>query len=200
LRTGPTWCKTKVIGFDFDAPYFLDATDISKLTAYYALYSKIPVFVDTAARVLFQELRPAGSLPVSVPGAGYDLQAATTPDPNQIIPLMLDTLQPQSTPGGTPTLEPTPSLTFKEGDTLPIRTGVIRDHNGNPVPDGTVVRFLIDTRSASGSVEQVETKTSSGIARTTYKIPSTGLLELKVTADPAIASQILRVDITNSGV
>jgi hypothetical protein len=45
----------------------------------------------------------------------------------------------------------------------------------------------------------VETKTSGGIARTTYKIPSTGLLELKVTAEPAIASQILRVDITNSG-
>jgi beta-N-acetylhexosaminidase len=189
----------KLIGFAFDAPYFLDATDISKLTAYYGLYSKIPVFVDTAARVLFQELHPAGSLPVTVPGAGYDLVVATTPDPSQIIPLMLDTLQPL--PGTTlsPSAEPTATLSFKPGDTLPIRTGVIRDHNGNPVPDGTVVRFLIDTRSASGIVEQVETQTTEGVARTTYKIPSTGLLELKVTSDPAMSSQILRVDITNAG-
>lgn len=189
----------KLIGFAFNAPYFLDATDISKLTAYYALYSKIPVFVDTAARVLFQELRPAGSLPVTVPGAGYDLMVATMPDPSQIIPLMLDTLQPE--PGSTvsPSAEPTQTLSFQPGDTLPIRTGIIRDHNGNPVPDGTVVRFLIDTRSVSGTVEQVETKTTAGVARTTYKIPSTGLLELKVTSDPAMVSQIMRVDITNAG-
>ena len=39
----------------------------------------------------------------------------------------------------------------------------------------------------------------AGIARTTYKIPSTGLLELKVTSEPAMISQILRVDITNAG-
>jgi len=48
-------------------------------------------------------------------------------------------------------------------------------------------------------VEQVETKTTAGVARTTYKIPSTGLLELKVTSDPAMVSQIMRVDITNAG-
>ena len=157
----------RLIGFAFNAPYFLDATDISKLTAYYGVYSDEPVFVDTAARVLFQELHPAGSLPVSVSGGGYDLIEAMAPDPAQIIPLMLDTLA-QTTPEATvqatavPSFEPTTALSFKEGDTLPIRTGVIRDHNGNPVQDGTVVRFLIDTRSASGSVEQVETKTIGG--------------------------------------
>ncbi|MCK7519452.1 MAG: hypothetical protein MZV64_17820 [Ignavibacteriales bacterium] len=34
-----------VILFSFTAPYYLDATDISKLTAYYALYSKQPGFL-----------------------------------------------------------------------------------------------------------------------------------------------------------
>ncbi len=190
----------KLVGFAFNAPYFLDATDISKLTAYYGIYSKNPVFVDTAARVLFQEVNPTGSLPVSVPGAGYNLVEATAPDPSQIIPLMLDTLTQSSGEGtSSPSLEPTTTLTFKVGDTLPIRTGIIRDHNGNPVPDGTVVNFLIDTRSASGTVEQVATQTTDGIARTTYKIPSTGLLELKVTSLQATVSQILRVDITNAG-
>ena len=49
-----------VILFSFGAPYYFDATDISHLTAYYALYSKQPPFIDVAARLLFQELTPAG--------------------------------------------------------------------------------------------------------------------------------------------
>ena len=36
----------RVIVFSFDAPYYFDATDISKFTAYYALYSKQPQFVE----------------------------------------------------------------------------------------------------------------------------------------------------------
>lgn len=189
----------RIIGMAFNAPYFLDATDISKLTAYYGFYSKNSVFIDTAARVLFQELIPNGKLPVSVPGVGYDLITATTPDPSQTIQLMLDfeSINPEMT--GTPSPEPTKAAIFKEGDSIPIRTGVILDHNGNPVPDGTVVRFLIDTRSGSGTVEQIETQTKDGIARTVYKIPSTGILEIKVTAEPATISQILRLDITNAG-
>jgi beta-N-acetylhexosaminidase len=65
--------EKKVIGFAFNAPYYLDATDIAKLTAYFGIYSKISAFMDVAARVLFQELSPVGALPVSVPGVGYDL-------------------------------------------------------------------------------------------------------------------------------
>jgi len=48
--------------------YYLDATDISKLTAYYGMYAESDPFVDVAARLLFQEISPAGSLPVSVSG------------------------------------------------------------------------------------------------------------------------------------
>ncbi len=62
-----------MIVFAFNAPYFLDLTDISEITAYYCLYSKSPPFVEVAARLLFRELTPAGILPVSVQGIGYDL-------------------------------------------------------------------------------------------------------------------------------
>jgi beta-N-acetylhexosaminidase len=63
-----------VIVFAFNAPYYLDSTNISKITAYYGLYSKGPQFIEVAARLLFNELRPVpGSLPVSVQGVGYDL-------------------------------------------------------------------------------------------------------------------------------
>lgn len=189
----------KIIGFAFNAPYYPDATDISKFTAYYAVYSKIPVFVDVAARILFQEIIPTGILPVSVTSVGYDLLTATTPDPSQIIPLMVQAPGEGTIILETPTSSIDTKLLFKVGDSLPLQTGIINDHNGNPVPDGTVVRFLIDTRSTSGSIEQIETQTENGIARTTYRISNLGLLELRVTSDPAQVSQILRLDITDSG-
>lgn len=190
--------EKKIIGMAFNAPYYFDATDVSKFTAYYALYSKIPAFFDVAARVLFQELTPTGDLPVTVPGVGYDLIKATSPDPNQIIPLNIES------PGegeiiGTPPTGYSKPLQYKAGDTVPIRAGVIVDMNGNPVPDGTIVRFLIDSRSANGTLEQLEMQTVDGIAQVTYTIPSIGSLELRVEADPAFTSQILRLDITDAG-
>jgi beta-N-acetylhexosaminidase len=130
-----------IIGFAFNAPYYPDATDITKFTAYYSVYSKIPVFADVAARVLFQEINPTGVLPVSVLSVGYDLLTATTPDPNQIIPLLVTNEIEGTTTIETPSTSVEKPLVYKVGDSLPLQTGIIKDHNGNPVPDGTVVRF-----------------------------------------------------------
>ncbi|HAE60322.1 MAG TPA: hypothetical protein DCG54_12660, partial [Anaerolineae bacterium] len=80
----------RVILFAFGAPYYLDATDISNLTAYYGMYSESAPFVEVAARLLFQEITPVGASPVSIPGLGYDLISAMFPDPNQVIALSLD--------------------------------------------------------------------------------------------------------------
>jgi hypothetical protein len=90
-------------------------------------------------------------------------------------------------------------LIINAGDNINIQTGVIRDHNGNPVPDGTVARFIIDSQSTSGLVEQVEAQTEAGVARTNYRIPESGTIELSVIADPATVSQILRIEITGTG-
>lgn len=192
----------KLIVFAFDAPYFLDATNISKLTAYYGLYSHAPAFFDAAARILFQELKAGGALPVSVPAVAYDLIKATSPDPNQIIPLYLD-LSVDSRPLITPstnqlsqTFEPTPVPAFKVGDTFPLRTGIIYDLNQNPVPDGTVVRFLFTNLSEGGTLQQIETVTTQGVARAAYRIQSRGLIEARAVSDPAITSQILRLDVS----
>ncbi len=151
----------RLVLFSFNTPYDLDATDISKLTAYYALYSKSPAFVEVAARILFQELTPGGFSPVSVPGAGYDLSVATSPDPSQVIDLLLDlpaegpTPTPQLTPTARPTVSATPTAPpkFRVGDTVPLRTGIILDHNKNSVPDGTVVRFLFTIGVADSSTQ-----------------------------------------------
>ncbi len=185
----------KVIGFAFNAPYYLDATDIAKLTAYFGIYSKIGAFMDVAARVLFQELSPVGALPVSVPGVGYDLIKATAPDPKQVIPLSIDL--PEPTPfTGTATPQPTTVPIFSIGDTIPLKTGVIYDTNGNPVPDGTVARFIFSIQGENGSTQQIEeTTTVEGIARGTFDITGEGALEIRVVSEPATTSQLLTLNI-----
>lgn len=190
----------RVVVFAFNAPYFLDATDISKITAYYGLYSKSSSFVDVAARILFQELPALGALPVSVPGAGYDLITATSPDPNQTIPLFLD--YPPENAGGeageTLTPVPSPPPGFQVNDTIPLRTGVIVDHNNHPVPDGTVVRFVFTTSTTDAiTTQQVETVTRDGVAETSFKITTQGILEIRVESEPARNSIILRLDVIN---
>lgn len=203
LSTRPDLYRNKrIITFALNAPYYLDSTDISKLTAYYGIFSKVPAFINIAARILFQELQANGSLPVSVPGIGYDLITATSPDPTQVIPLTLD--QPEvnhqnPTPSQSQTVTPTVPPFFNVGDTLPIKTGIIYDTNHHPVPDGTVVRFLFTVGGEGGSVQQTETVTSAGVARTTFRIPSTEMLEIRAVSDPAISSQLLRLDISGPG-
>ncbi len=190
-----------VVLFAFNAPYYLDATDISKVTAYYGLYSKSAPFVEVAARLLFQELTPAGALPVSVPGIGYDLLSATAPDPKQVIQLFLD-LQPGPTPAAAPTGTPEPTATpsFRVGDTVSVRTGVILDHNQRPVPDGTGVRFSLILSGEGGVIQQVEAATVDGVARASFSIERSGLLEIHATSEPANTSVVLQMDITSNGI
>ena len=189
-----------VVVFAYNAPFFLDATDISKITAYYCLYSKSEPFVEVAARLLFRELSPTGTLPVSVDGIGYDLLSAVTPDPTQLIELSLN-LPTLSTPtaGIQTTLEPTSTPFFRVGDTLSAQTGVIVDHNGHPVPDGTDVQFKIAMNGAGGYVQQIDSVTTQGVARASFNIDRPGLLEISATSSPAISSVVLQLNVTSEG-
>lgn len=186
--------EKNIIVFAFNAPYYLDATDISKLTAYYGLYSKGPQFVEIAARLLFNELNAPGYLPISVTGVGYDLFTATSPDPEQIIPVLLDLPEPEISEDETPV--PAPEPIFRIGDLIPVRTGVIVDHNGNPVPDGTPVQFTLSITGEAGIIldERIHT-TIEGTARTTYTIDTAGSLEISVESKEAYMSSPVQLEI-----
>ncbi len=201
LRERPELLRNKrLIVFSFGAPYYFDATTISKFTAYYALYSQQPQFVDVAARLLFQELTPPGFSPVSIPGAGYDLIRVTSPDPNQIIPLMLDLEAAPAPTEGALTPQPTPVPLFRIGDTIAVRTGIIKDHNGHVVPDGTVAQFsVLLTGEGGGVIKQSETTTVKGVARMTFGLDKPGLLEIRVASEPATVSEALQLDVSQSG-
>lgn len=194
----------KVILFSFTAPYYLDATDITKLTAYYALYSKQPAFVDVAARVLFQQLIPLqGAAPVSIPAVEYDLFTATSPDPNQVIPLTSDDEESSLTPTveTTPvTMEPTVIPLYRIGDTIKLRAGPIFDHNHHIVPDGTIVRFTMSILDESGGIfKPIEAPTTDGIARASFVIDKAGKVELSAASELAVVSEVLQFDASNVG-
>ena len=191
-----------VILFSFTAPYYLDATDISKLTAYYALYSKQPAFIDAAARVLFQQATVQGTSPVSIPAVGYDLIEQTSPDPEQIISLQLDQEVSVVTEVVDPvTPEPTEIPSYNIGDSISVRAGPVLDHNQHLVPDGTVVRFTMTTRDETGGIlQQVEVTTQEGLARASFIIDKPGKVEVRAVSEPAVVSDVLQFDATTEGV
>jgi beta-N-acetylhexosaminidase len=185
--------SAQVIVFAYNAPYFLDATEISKLTAYFGVYSKSDPFVDASVRTLFQEIPLRGASPVSIEGIGYNVAQATQPDPRQVIELFIVAgSQLQSPPGEEP-LEATP------GETLRLQTGVIRDRNGRPVPDGTVVQFLREDR-IQGFVNVIaERPTVNGVANLDYILEArTGHFRITAVAREARASQELDIVIGES--
>ena len=198
-----------VILFSFTAPYYLDLTDVSKLTAYYALYSKQPAFVEMAARLLFQQGTLPGASPVSILDLGYDLREATSPDPNQVIPLALDLPMPEATPTAAgeavtpqtppaaPTLTPVPL--FRVGDAIDVRAGPIVDHNQRIVPDGTPVRFIMTTMDESGEIlNQADAETVDGVARASFAINRPGEVKIRAVSEPALISNELQLPLDPS--
>jgi beta-N-acetylhexosaminidase len=190
--------QKKLVVFAFDAPYFLDSTEISKLSAYYGLYSKTNKFVEVAARLLYGEIpAPPGNLPVSVAGIDYDLITETSPDPNQTILLFLD--RPESTSEGTLTPEPTLAPEFETGDLIAVRTGEIIDHNGHPVPDDTPVKFTMTIDGETTKTTVQNEKTVGGIASTTFLIEQAGTLEIRAESISATESTLIRYEIPPNG-
>jgi beta-N-acetylhexosaminidase len=182
-----------LIVFALSEPYALDATDISKLSAYYALYSRSSSFIEIAARILFHEIQPAGHLPVSVPGIGYVILDATSPDPNQVIHIYQD-IQGTTPINGTQTPSPT-SVSLKIGDPIAVVSGIILDHNGNQVPDGTIVRFTLYHEGDNVPAQIVEAQTTQGIARGTLLIDQSGEINIRADSGAAVNSDVLTFEI-----
>lgn len=185
-----------IVVFSFNAPYYYDATEISAFTAYYCLYTKVPAAFESAAKLLFKEITPAGSSPVSISGTAYNLINATSPNPDQVIELIVE--EPPVTGDGTqkPQANDIEFSGFKLGDNLPIKTGVILDQNNHPVPDGTVVKFMLSEQGENLTIQQIESTTKQGVARASFKLQASGRQEIRASTEPALNSQILLIDIS----
>jgi hypothetical protein len=71
------------------------------------------------------------------------------------------------------------------GNEIRLRTTVIRDRNGNPVPDGTDVVFSLRYPAENVFLDSQRVQTTNGVARTVVPLNRPGLLEIGVnTSDP----------------
>jgi beta-N-acetylhexosaminidase len=177
----------RVVVFAFGAPYYLDATEVSKVTAYFGVYSRTPASLTAAVRVLFGEFPPAGFSPVSVDATRYMLGERTTPNPEQLIPLISNAVLTNT--GSTP--EP---LALKIGDKLDLTAGPIFDRNGNPVPDGTEVLFVLNYPNEGVEQPRIPATTRNGLARITVPVERQGTLNITVESDQAKRSDTIRVN------
>jgi len=215
-----------VVVMAYDVPYCLDATEISKLRAYYAAYSHLTPFVKASVRAWFGEFAPQGNPPVAVGGINYDLRAQTSPDPEQTIPVTYSVIEPVSEEEGTPTpseqeptpdspapesteegqptaeptgeVQPTPETRLEKGDQLRLRTGKILDRNGHVVPDGTPVRFIFDYPQ-EGLEQSIVATTRDGVAEAAMTLDRTGRLDISVQADPVPRKVALQITIQEGG-
>lgn len=178
----------RVVVFALDVPYGLDATDLSKVDAYYGLYSRGTAFVDVAAHLLFLELSAPGAPPVSVPGVGYDLIDATAPDPTQVISLHIQAEDEELTSDEAP-------QAFSVGDLIRVMTGAILDANGHHVPDGTVVEFTLSWQGEAVVTQVVEATTTDGVADISVPLDKLGLLSVFARSDPARISETLQLNV-----
>jgi beta-N-acetylhexosaminidase len=162
-----------------NAPYYLDTTEISKLSLYLAAYSKTEPFVEAAVRALFGEVTPQGASPVDVQGISYELQRRLAPDPNQTLPLVL--------------VGPAPGAGLQPPVSVRLLAGPIVDYNGHPVPDGTQVTFYAE-HSDGAYIPPRSTTTTGGLAETAFTLDNAG--EVRFRAESGDARQSRVVDLT----
>lgn len=181
--------QKRLVAIAYDAPYFLDATDITKLTAYFAAYGTTEPLLEASMRVLFREWTPTGASPVDISGINYTLVDKLRPNPNQSIPLSVPDVRVQM---GSNT------FTAKVGDTLRVLAGPILDNNNRLVPDDTPVIFKLKQRSDQFELPLGETGTRDGFAETSVLLERAGDYEVLVQSGQAIGSLSLLLNIVNA--
>lgn len=180
LDLGPRSYDKRIVAIALNAPYRLDTTEISKLSAYYAAYSKTPASIEATVRALFGDLSPTGASPVNIEGIGYDLTEQLAPDPERDIPIVV-------------TDPADPSQVTEFPTTLSVRTGHVLDHNGNFVPDGTQVRFSME-RDDGEELAAVTASTVAGVAEAEINIAVGGPVYIRATSVQASSGRAYRVD------
>lgn len=188
-----TFKDKRVIVFAFGAPYYLDATEVSKITAYFGVYGRSHAMLTEAVRVLFGEYAPSGASPVTVDATRYVLSRQIAPDPMRLIPLTSSAIMSGVVASGDP-------LALRIGDKLDLTAGPIFDANGNPVPDGTEVFFVLNYPNEGVEQPRIPAITRSGTARITLPIERQGTLNITVEADQAKRSDTIRVNAATESV
>jgi len=165
----------RLVVLALNAPYYLDTTEISKLSLYLATYSKVDPFIEMAVRTWFGELSPQGAPPVDVAGTNYNLQHQLAPDPEQTLPLVR--LEPATGASPLPPVE------------VQLRAGPILDHNGHVVRDGTPVTFYAE-HTGGTYLPPVSAPVLDGVAEAVFVLNEAGEVRFRAESGDARRSQV----------
>jgi beta-N-acetylhexosaminidase len=190
----------RLVVFALNGPYFLDATEMSRLTTYFGVYSKTQPFLENAVRGLFRAFAIVGAPPVSVPGTRFaSLSDRLSPDPAAVMPLQVtaeggDLLaaNPPAMGGLGPeagAAVDTPPIDL--GATLSLAVGPIADRNGHTVPDGTLVEFDLKYDGEELAVALDPAITRDGIATRNVVVERSGMLRVAATSSGATTGEPL---------
>ncbi len=171
----------RLVAIAFAAPYYLDTTEIAKLTAYYAVYAYTEPFITVAVRALFGDEPAQGASPVSIPGIGYDLERQLQPALGQSLVLEL--------------VGADASAPVRLGSTLRVRTSPIVDGNGHVVPDDTAVAFRLYDRREGVYLPDVRALTREGRALAALRAERNGEVEIQAVLDNGLRSEPLVLSI-----
>lgn len=177
----------RIVVFALNSPYYLDATEISKLTQYYGAYGKTEPFLESAVAALFRSYSPNGAPSVSVPGTRFkSLDERLSPDPALMLPMQLRTgdvvLAANSDSGAAE--RAAPSL-ISVGETVRIEVGPILDRNGHQAPDGLIVSFEVRFEGAELALAVEPALVRSGIAVRDVRLERSGVLNVAAQAGEA---------------
>ncbi len=183
----------RIVVLALNAPYYLDSTEISKLSAYLGVYSASEPFLDAAVRAFFRAVPATGAPPVSAPGTRYgNLLERLEPDPEQQIEL---NILNKEVVANRASANVSVQADVTIGDILEIEAGPIIDHNGNPVPDGTNVSFRLIYNDADLALPAEPVATIDGMARIAVPLERAGTLNITATSVDALRSTRISVSI-----
>lgn len=179
--------RAKTVVIALGTPTYLSSTEVSKLAAYFALYSHTQPYIDAAARALFQDSSYDGALPLSVPAIGYDVLAQTAPNPDQTLGIEVVRLNDLPLEPGVSDGE---ALIVRPGDRVTVQTSPILDRNGHAVHDGIPVEFSITWITENMQTRQ-SALTQQGVAQTTFTASRPGRIQVMASAQGTTRSSAL---------
>ena len=176
----------RLVVFALQAPYYLDATEMSKLTTYFGVYSKTTPFLESAVHALFRRYSPIGAPPVDVPGTRFaSLSERLLPNPDVTIPLSLESSDGAAIASNTTATPAEDRAEIDTGTLLRLRVGPILDHNGHQVPDGTVVAFDLRYEGEEVALMMEPALTRGGMAAREVTPDRGGILRVSARAGQA---------------
>jgi beta-N-acetylhexosaminidase len=194
-QPGAQRANKRIVVLALHAPYFLDATEISKLTGYYGVYGKTQPFLESAVRALFRAYTPAGSPPVSVAGTRFaNLADRLGPDPLQPIDLLV--LAPDgSILAGEASSAGAPLPVVEAGTLIRIQTGPILDHNRQPVRNGTPVEVVVAYEDDASARESETVATQNGVAARDVVVTRGGVAQISARAGDAVSTETIALSV-----